>query len=214
VRLSKAFKKIGADAVSVVTPYFINPTQHELFEHYKRIAVEGEIPVILYNLPMRTHVTLEAETVGRLAGIPGIAGIKDSGGKMELTKGYIAATPPNFAVLGGNDALILDTLICGGVGAVAATANVIPEILVRIYDEFINGNIDEARVWQDMVNPLRADFSLGTAPGVIKVQANLKGYGLGESRMPILFDDEAVVGKIRENLIKNYLTNSKKMIFH
>jgi 4-hydroxy-tetrahydrodipicolinate synthase len=204
VRLSKAFKAIGVDAVSVITPYFINPSQHELYEHYKRIAAESDVPVILYNLPMRTHVNLEADTVGRLAEVGGIAGIKDSSGKMELVKEYIKAVPDGFSVLGGNDALILDTLVCGGCGAIAATANVIPYILIKIYDEFMKGNVEEARIWQDKVNPLRADFSLGTAPGVIKVQANAKGYGLGESRMPILFDDREVLDRIRTNLANNY----------
>jgi len=204
IRLNKAFKALGVDAVSVITPYFINPTQHELYEHFKRIACESDLPVILYNLPMRTHVNLEAETVARLAEVKGIIGVKDSSGKMELTQAYIGQSPKGFCVMGGNDSLILDTLIGGGTGAIAATCNVIPDILTKIYDCFIEGEIDEARAWQEKVAPLRADFALGTAPGVIKVQANAAGYGLGASRMPVLFDNEEVVAKIYENFKRNY----------
>ena len=204
IRLNKGFKAMGVDAVSVITPYFVNPTQHELYEHFKRIALESEIPVILYNLPMRTHVNLEAETVARLAEVDGIIGIKDSSGKMDLTKAYIESASDKFAVMGGNDSLILDTLIAGGTGAVAATCNVIPEILTQIYNHFVAGNLDEARVWQNKVDALRADFALGTAPGVIKVQAAAAGFRLGESRMPILFDNEGVVNTIYENFKRNY----------
>ena len=204
IRLNKGFKSLGVDAVSVITPYFINPTQHELYEHFKRIADESDLPVILYNLPMRTHVNLEAETVVRLAEVDGIIGVKDSSGKIELTQAYIDQSPKGFCVMGGNDSLILDTLIGGGTGAIAATANVIPDILTKIYDCFVAGKIDEARDWQERVAPLRADFALGTAPGVIKVQANAAGYELGASRMPVLFDNEEVVAKIYENFKRNY----------
>ncbi|HOB08520.1 MAG: 4-hydroxy-tetrahydrodipicolinate synthase [Limnochordia bacterium] len=205
IRLTKRFKKLGADAVSIVTPYFIHPTQHELYHHYGRIAVETEFPIILYNIPMRTNVKLEPETVARLAaGFENIIGIKDSSGDLKLTQAYIEQTPERFAVMGGNDGLILDTLLLGGTGAIAATANVIPEILVNIYQAFMEGDLDKARMWQDRVAPLRKDFALGTSPGVIKVQANQRGYPVGPSRMPILYDDPEVVALIGENLRQNY----------
>ncbi|MDI9418618.1 MAG: 4-hydroxy-tetrahydrodipicolinate synthase [Firmicutes bacterium] len=205
IRLTKRFRKLGADAVSIVTPYFIHPTQHELYHHYARIAVETEFPIILYNIPMRTNVKLEPETVTALAaGFENIIGIKDSSGDLRLTRAYIEQTPDRFAVMGGNDGLILDTLLLGGTGAIAATANVIPEILVNIYQAFLEGDLEKARMWQERVAPLRQDFKLGTAPGVIKVQANQRGYPVGPSRMPILFDDPEADAVIAENLTKFY----------
>jgi len=205
IRLTKRFKKLGADAVSIVTPYFIHPSQHELYHHYARIAVETEFPIILYNIPMRTNVRLEPETVAALAaGFGNIIGIKDSSGDLKLTQAYIEQTPDRFAVMGGNDGLILDTLLLGGTGAIAATANVIPEILVNIYRAFQEGDLEHARMWQERVGPLRKDFSLGTAPGVIKVQANQCGYPVGPSRTPIMYDDPEVVAAIARNLRQNY----------
>ena len=114
IRLTNRFKKLGADAVSIVTPYFIRPSQHELYSHYARIAVETEFPIILYNIPMRTQVNLEPATVAALASdFDNIIGIKDSSGDIKLTQAYIEQTPDRFAVMGGNDGLILDTLLLG-----------------------------------------------------------------------------------------------------
>lgn len=205
VHLTNEFKKLGVSAVSVITPYFINPSQYELYKHYERIATETEFPIILYNIPMRTHVNLEPETVSSLArDFSNIIGVKDSSGDINLAKAYIEQAPKSFKVMGGNDGLILDTLLLGGTGAIAATANVIPEILVSIYNAFQEWDIKKAREWQDKVAPLRADFKLGTAPGVIKVQANLCGHNVGQSRMPIIYDNPEVIEKINENLSKYY----------
>lgn len=205
IRLTNKLQKIGVSAVSIVTPYFINPSQYELYKHYARIAMETELPIILYNIPSRTHVNLEPETVAALAkDFPSIIGIKDSSGDINLIKKYITQTPPSFSVLCGNDGLILDTLLLGGSGAVAGTANVIPHILVNLYNAFIKGNIEEARMWQDRIAPLRADGNLFTPPSVIKVQANIAGYSVGKSRMPILCDDQAVLETIRRNFMKHY----------
>lgn len=205
VRLTNQFKALGASAVSIVTPYFINPSQSELYQHYARIATETEFPIILYNIPMRTHVNLEPAAVAALArDFTNIIGIKDSSGDIELTENYIQQTPSDFKVMGGNDGLILDTLILGGSGAIAATANVIPEILVKLYDTYLAGDLDSARKWQDKVAPLRADFKYGTSPGVIKLQASLCGYQVGNSRMPIIYDDPELIAKIRVNLKTNY----------
>lgn len=205
IRLTNRLQKIGVSAVSIVTPYFISPSQHELYQHYARIAMETELPIILYNIPSRTHVNLEPDTVAALANdFPSIIGIKDSSGDINLIKEYITRTPESFSVLCGNDGLILDTLLLGGSGAVAGTANVIPHILVNLYNAFIKGNIEEARMWQNRVTPLRADGDLFTPPSVIKVQANIAGYSVGRSRMPILCDDEAILETIRENFMKHY----------
>lgn len=204
IRLTKAFMKLGADAVSVVTPYFINPTQEELYGHYQRIAGETGAPIVLYNIPMRTHVKLEAETVGRLSRISNIIGVKDSSGDPELAKAYIAASEEGFCVMGGNDGLILDTLLMGGTGAIAATANVIPHILVELYQKYLAGDIDAARKAQDTVKPLRDDFALGTAPGIIKAFAKVRGWDCGSNRMPIVIDSPEVFARLTETWQKHY----------
>ena len=185
IKLSRYAVDVGADAVTVVTPYFIKPSQEELYIHYKLVAESVDIPVLIYNNPGRTNVNLEAGTVKRLAEIDNVVGIKDSSGDLTLTAQYIMECPSEFAVLAGRDSLILATLLYGGKGAVAATANVAPKIVVGIYESFINGDLDKARELQFKLLPLRLAFSLGTFPVVVKEALNLMGKPSGPARSPV-----------------------------
>lgn len=185
VELSKYAEDAGADAVSVITPFFIKPNQEELCRHYETVARAIDIPLLLYNNPLRTGVNLEASTVSRLARIDNIAGIKDSSGNLALTADYIRSCPEDFAVIAGNDALIFATLLCGGRGAIAATANAVPRLVVGIYESFIKGDIKKARELQFKLLPLRLAFNLGTFPMVIKEAMNLKGRKAGPARSPV-----------------------------
>jgi len=185
IDLSKYAGDVGADAVSVVTPYFIKPSQSELYEHYRRIAEAVEIPVVLYNNPARTGVNLEAETVRRLAETGNIVGVKDSSGDLTLTAEYIRSCPSGFSVLAGRDSLILATLVYGGKGAVAATANVAPELVVGIYESYMRGELDRARQLQFKLLPLRLAFGFGTFPVVVKEAMKLLGRPAGPPRSPV-----------------------------
>jgi len=185
IRLSKYAEDAGADAVTIVTPYFIKPSQNELYMHYRRIAESIDIPVLIYNNPGRTGVNLEAETVRRLAEIDNIVGIKDSSGDLTLTAQYIMECPKEFAVLAGRDSLILATLLYGGKGAVAATANVAPKLVVGIYESFIQGDLERARKLQFKLLPLRLAFNLGTFPAVVKEAMNILKRPSGPARSPV-----------------------------
>jgi len=185
IDLSRYALDVGADAVTLVTPYFIRPSQDELYMHYKRVAESVDIPVVLYNNPGRTNVNLEAETVKRLAEIDNIVGIKDSSGDLTLTAQYIMECPEDFSVLAGRDSLILATLLYGGRGAVAATANVAPRLVVGIYENFIRGDLERAKELQFKLLPLRLTFSLGTFPVVVKEAMNLLGKPSGPARSPV-----------------------------
>lgn len=133
-------EKLGVDALSVITPYFIPPTQEEAEEHYRKVAEAVSILVVLYNIPSQTGFSLALETVGRLAKLPNIAGIKDSSGDFSNIEQYIAHTRgEHFSVIAGTDSLILKTLQAGGSGAVAATANLLPETVVAIYNNWKAG---------------------------------------------------------------------------
>ena len=185
IRLSKYAEDAGADAVTIVTPYFIKPSQDELYMHYRRIAESIDIPVLIYNNPGRTGVNLEAETVRRLAEIDNIVGIKDSSGDLTLTAQYIMECPKEFAVLAGRDSLILATLLYGGKGAVAATANVAPKLVVEIYESFMRGDLERARELQFKLLPLRLAFNLGTFPAVVKEAMNILKRPSGPARSPV-----------------------------
>lgn len=186
IELSKKMEALGADALSVITPYFVTPSQEDLAVHYEKIAESVSIPVLLYNIPGKTGMTIEPETVARLAKVKNIAGIKDSSGKFENIEQYINVTKDEeFSVLAGTDSLILKTLMAGGVGAIAATANMLPKTVVAIYSNWLNGNIEEAQKAQEELQPLRDTFPLGSIPSALKKAVELKGIPVGAPRLPI-----------------------------
>jgi len=187
VQMTALARELGADAVSVITPYFIRPSQRELIDHYRAIAdAAGDMPVLLYNNPMRTAVSIDVETVVTLAEIDNVAGMKDSSADLLQTMKYIDATRDmNFSVLVGNDASIYATMMCGGKGAVAATANVAPALIVGIYNAVKAGDIDKARELQYKLFPIRQAFTLGTFPLVVKEAMNIMGLPAGPARKPI-----------------------------
>ena len=186
IALTKMAEEIGVDAVSIITPFYISPTQDELYEHYVNIARSTNLPVILYNNPGRTGgINLSVELVARLSKVDNIVGIKDSSGDMTLISGYIRNTDENFSVLAGKDTLIYATLLYGGKGAIAATANVAPKLVVEIYEAYMAGDIEKAKKAQMRLAPLRDAFSLGTFPVVIKDALELMGIHVGPTRAPV-----------------------------
>src|SRR5947208_12783022 len=183
VRLTRMAEKEGVQGVSVITPYFIMPSQQELYDHYRRIAESTSLPVVLYNNPSTCGgLKIDVDTVARLAEIPNILGIKDSSGDLQNTNEYIRAVPERFAVLMGRDTLIYPALIFGARGAVPATANIAPELLVEIYEAFRRGDHAAAKAAQIRLNPLRMALTLGTAPGGVKAASSLLGQSIGPSR--------------------------------
>ncbi|MBN1290247.1 MAG: 4-hydroxy-tetrahydrodipicolinate synthase [Candidatus Latescibacteria bacterium] len=186
IDLTRAAKKAGADYATILTPYYISPSQDELYKHYCDIMDAVDIPVLIYNNPWRTHQNIAPETVARLCEYsPNMAGMKDSSGDLSLTFKYKKLCPDYFRVFVGRDQLIYAAL-CGGVdGAVAATSNAAIDIVLGIYNEFVRGNHEEARVFQDRLVPLREFFSQGTFPVIVKEALMLMGLPSGPCRRPV-----------------------------
>lgn len=185
IQLAKRMEAIGADALSIISPYFIAPTQAELVEHYKQVAAAVNLPIILYNIPKNTGVNIDAATVEALAGIPNIAGIKDSSGNMDNMQGYIdAGKGHDFVVLVGSDSKILPALKIGAVGAIAGTANAITAHDVSLYQHFLSGELELAEKEQADIDVLRGVLKLGTVPSVIKRCVCLLGIDVGDARYP------------------------------
>jgi 4-hydroxy-tetrahydrodipicolinate synthase len=186
VRLTRMAEREGADGVSVITPYFVSPSQQEIVDHYRRIAEATSLPVVLYNNPGTCGgVKIEVDTVARLAQVPNILGIKDSSGDLQNTNDYIRSVPDRFSVLQGRDTLIYQALIFGARGAVPATANVAPRLLVEIYEAAQRGDHAAARAAQLRLTPVRLSLGLGTAPGGVKAALSLIGMSIGPSRSPV-----------------------------
>jgi 4-hydroxy-tetrahydrodipicolinate synthase len=184
IDLNSKMLDVGVDAVSVITPYFNGATQPELFTHYERIARATTLPVMLYTIPAKAGITLTVDTVRRLAEIPNIRGIKDSGGDFDRLLQLINLRRDDFAVFTGTDSMILWTLIAGGDGAVAATTNAVPDVVTSIWKHFQAGDIAAARKAQESLRALRDAFALGTMPVVLKTAAQMLGMPAGPARSP------------------------------
>lgn len=185
ILLTAMAEKAGADAVSVITPCYISPSEEELYEHYAAIARSTTLPVLLYSNPGRTHVNMSPKLVHKLSEIDNIVGIKDSSGDLSLAAQYIRNTSARFSVLMGRDTLIYGALMYGARGAIAATANVAPKLVVDIYEAYVRGDFEQARNAQADLAPLRQAFSLGSFPAVIKDALQLMGMAVGPPRGPI-----------------------------
>jgi 4-hydroxy-tetrahydrodipicolinate synthase len=185
IALTQTAEKVGADAVSVLTPFFVNPNADELYEHYRAIAASTRLPVLLYTNPDRTGVKISAALLSRLAQIDNIVGMKDSSGDLTLAQEYLSSVPSDFSLVMGRDTLIFSGLLHGAKGAIAATANVVPALVVKIYDRLQKGDIEGARKAQEDLAPLRLAFTWGTFPVVIKEALDLIGMEGGPCRAPV-----------------------------
>lgn len=185
IALTQMAERAGAQAVSVITPYFISPSQEELYEHYAAVAAHTRLPVVLYPNPGRTNVSLSPDLVVKLSAIDNIVGIKDSSGDLTTTIEYIRRTAAGFSVLMGRDTLIYAALVSGAHGSIAATANVAPALIVEIYDAVREGDLERARQAQLRLAPLRLAFGMGTFPVVIKEALALMGICSARAKAPV-----------------------------
>ncbi|HET6446793.1 MAG TPA: 4-hydroxy-tetrahydrodipicolinate synthase [candidate division Zixibacteria bacterium] len=186
MQLTQIAEQCDADAVSILTPMFISPTQEELYQHYKAIAGSTRLPILLYNNLPKTGVTITPATVERLAEIDNIVGVKDSSGDFSLTSEYIRRTRDrSFSVLSGRDTLIHACLCYGGSGSIAACANIAPRICADIYDKFVAGDTKGSLEAQFAITPLRLAFTLGSFPTVIKEGLKLLGIEAGPCMGPV-----------------------------
>ncbi|MGQ9584073.1 MAG: 4-hydroxy-tetrahydrodipicolinate synthase [Anaerolineae bacterium] len=187
IALARHAEGAGADAISVVTPYFIGPTQEELYTHFRAVAESVSLPVLAYNIPPRTGVNLQPETVARLAAdCPNLVGVKDSSGDLTQTLDYACLTGPEFRVFVGRDTLIYAGIASGCVGAVAATANMAPQLVVELYEATARGDHARGVELQRQVGLLRSAMGLGTFPVVAKEALALLGrIPDGRARRPV-----------------------------
>ncbi|MDK2877402.1 MAG: 4-hydroxy-tetrahydrodipicolinate synthase [Thermoanaerobacteraceae bacterium] len=198
IRLSLKAKQLGADALSILSPYYVAVTQDDIYNYFAEIAQSVDLPIVLYNIPARTGNNIDYKTVARLSKYQNIVGIKDSSGNFDNTLRYIEDTDDRLSVLSGNDSLILWTLLAGGNGAIAGTANLFPELLVEIYRLWQKGEIKKANELQKKLRPFRDVMKMGNPNSVVKRAMKLMGYNVGPARRPV----SGVNPKIDEELEK------------
>jgi len=185
IELTNAAESLGADIALLITPYFIQPNDEELFEHYGAVSVATKLPLLLYNNPPRTSVNISVPLFARCATLDNIAGIKDSSGDLTQFAEYMRTTGGNKLGFSGRDTLTLTMMMHGCDGAISPAANVFPELVVKQYESAREGNWDAAREVHDILAPLRVAWALGSFPVVIKEAMSIVGRDAGPTRPPI-----------------------------
>ncbi len=185
VVLTSYAKKAGADAALVITPYYNKPTQKGLLAHFKAIAGEVDIPVILYNVPGRTGVNMTADTVARLSEVQNIVGVKEASGNLSQICDILRATPRTFCVLSGDDAMYFPMLALGAKGVISVVSNVAPREMADLYDAFVSGRIATAREIHYRLWPLMQTLFIETNPIPVKTAVAMMGMIREEFRLPL-----------------------------
>ena len=206
IRQSQMAESLGADVLSIITPSFAAASQNELYDHYRAVAEAVDMPIVLYNIPARTGNALAPATVAKLSKIPNIVGAKDSSGNFDNMLQYIEQTrdSKDFAVLSGNDSLILWNLLAGGTGGIAGCANVFPEVMASIYNYFAAGDLENARKAQDSIRSFRGCFKYGNPNTIVKTAVNLLGYPVGKCRAPFNQVPEEGIEALKKVLAENH----------
>jgi 4-hydroxy-tetrahydrodipicolinate synthase len=186
IKYTKMAQEVGADASLQVAPYYNKPTQEGLYRHFAAIAESTDLPIILYNIPGRTGVTISAETTARLAEIPNIVGTKEATAAMDMTSEIRNRCGEEFTILAGDDSLTLPIMSLGGSGVISVASNVAPAAVSEMVGAFLNGDVERARELHYALFDLFRVFFLETNPIPVKTAASLLGLCSDEMRLPLL----------------------------
>jgi 4-hydroxy-tetrahydrodipicolinate synthase len=200
IELSESAKRAGATASLSVVPYYNKPTQEGMYQHFRRIAEAVELPMILYNVPVRTAADLGNDTVLRLAQVPGIIGIKDATANMERGADLIKRAPRNFAIYSGEDAGALALILLGGHGVISVTANVAPRMMAEMCAAALVGDVKKAREINLRLLPLHQRLFIETSPAPVKWAMAQMGLIEGGLRLPLVPLTERSHEAVREAL--------------
>lgn len=186
VRLAQDAKAVGATHLAVLPLHFVPLSPDELFGYFAAVADSVDIPTLLYNYPARTGgQNIPASVAVRLVQSHNIVGLKDSSGDLANALGYRNACGPDFAVFVGSEALIYPALVMGAAGTICAGANVLPQIMVALYEAWEQGLNDEARQIQQRLLSLKAALAFGTFPASVKAALDLLGMPVGDPFPPV-----------------------------
>jgi 4-hydroxy-tetrahydrodipicolinate synthase len=185
IKYTRMAEEVGADGSLQVAPYYNKPTQEGLFRHFAAIAESTDLPLVLYNIPGRTGVTISAETMARLAEIPNIVGVKDSTLSMNIVADVISLCGEDFAVLSGDDPMTLPLVALGGRGVISVASNVAPGAVSDMVRALLEGDWERGRELHYELLPLFRALFVETNPIPVKTAASLLGLCSDEMRLPL-----------------------------
>lgn len=201
IETAKAYEKLGVDALLEVTPYYNKTSQTGLIAHFSAIANAVKAPIILYNVPSRTGINIEVNTIYELSKVENIVGIKQA--ISNINEVQRTTQIPNFAVYCGEDALNLAFLAAGADGFISVASNIAPKDVIKVYDNFKQGNLTAARETMNNLLPLIKHLFIEVNPMPIKYAMNSSGYQVGTCRLPLVEVSNENKSKIDQTL-KDY----------
>src|SRR5436309_6587273 len=207
IELSKHAEKSGADAVLVVTPYYNKPTQEGLYQHFKAINDAIGIPIIIYNIPIRSVIDMSVDTMKRLFELKNIAGVKDATASMVRVSQQRAAMGEGFNQLSGEDATALGFMAHGGHGCISVTSNVAPRLCAEFQDACLRGDYRGALSVQDKLMPLHTALFIETNPAPAKYALSVLGKCADTVRLPMVRLAEKTKAAVREAMVHAGLIN-------
>ena len=200
VALTKEAEKAGADGALMISPYYNRPTQEGIYQHYKKVASQVGIPIIVYNIPGRTGSKIEPETLARLAEIKNVAGVKEATGSVDQAIDVIRLCGDNLAVYSGEDSLTFSLMALGGKGVISTVANIAPKEMSELTNACLDGKWGRGRDLQLKLVPLIRSVFIETNPIPIKTALALMGKCSGELRLPLTPMSEGNLKTLRKTM--------------
>ncbi|HEU0220693.1 MAG TPA: 4-hydroxy-tetrahydrodipicolinate synthase [Paracoccaceae bacterium] len=197
IGLMRFAREVGAAAALVVTPYYNKPNQRGLIAHYRALHDAVELPIVIYNIPGRSVIDMSPETMGELAKLPRIIGVKDATGKLERVSLQRIACGRDFIQLSGEDATALGFNAHGGVGCITVTANVAPRLSAEFQEACRRGDYAAALEYQDRLMPLHVALFREPNPSPAKYALSLLGRCTDEVRLPLVTLAEETMAEVR-----------------
>ncbi|PKG23078.1 4-hydroxy-tetrahydrodipicolinate synthase [Niallia nealsonii] len=187
IELTKQAEAAGVDSVMVVGPYYNKPNQEGIYQHIKAVAENTSLPVMVYNIPGRSVVNIEPETIIRLANdIDNIVAVKEASGNLTAMTKIIAGTKDNFAVYSGDDSLTLPILSVGGSGIISVASHVIGNEMQEMVTSFLEGNVEKAAKIHQQLLPIMSAMFMAPNPVPVKTALQIKGLDVGSVRLPLV----------------------------
>jgi len=186
IELTKLAENTGVDGIMLVAPYYNNPSQEGLYQHFKTISEATTLPVMLYNVPGRSVVNIAVDTVIRLSKVQNIVSIKEANGNLDMMAEIINNTPEDFSLYSGDDGLTLPVLAIGGVGVISVSSHIIGNEMQEMIAHFNSGNLKEAAKVHGSLLPIIKSLFAAPSPSPVKAALNLNGIPVGVVRLPMI----------------------------
>lgn len=196
----KNIEDLKVDGLLVIVPYYNKPNQQSIYEHFRTIAENTDLPIMIYNVPGRTGINIEVNILSRLSKISNIAAIKEASGDVAQLTRMVNETPEDFLVYTGDDILTLPSISAGAYGVVSVASNIAGKKIKSMIDSYLEGNISEASKINLELTKLYDALFITTNPIPVKMALNLKGFKVGGYRLPLTNPSDEVVNVIKESI--------------